>query len=163
SNHGTTNPLAPPAGQLGCPACSEQAAGSTFLQTLNAGDETPGQVSYTVVTTRYDEVVVPYTSAFLAPGPLTVNLVVQDYCPADPVGVIAVRDDGARRGQRGHRLGDRRVHAAVDETHLLLDRVAHGDPGADVLVVHFEDLQAVQRVERRGVREEALEFHGGRK
>jgi len=85
SNHGTTNPLAPPAGQLGCPACAEQAAGSTFLQTLNAGDETPGQVSYTVVTTRYDEVVVPYTSAFLAPGPLTVNLVVQDYCPADPV------------------------------------------------------------------------------
>jgi triacylglycerol lipase len=84
SNHGTTNPLTPVAG-LACPACNEQMAGSSFLQTLNAGDETPGRVSYTVVTTRHDEVVTPYTSAYLAPGPLTVNLVVQDACPLDPV------------------------------------------------------------------------------
>jgi triacylglycerol lipase len=80
SNHGTTTPLAPYA--IGCPACMEQAAGSPFITALNAGDETPGPVSYTVVETRYDEVVTPYTSAFLSGGNTT-NVRLQDACPAD--------------------------------------------------------------------------------
>ena len=45
------------AGTTVCPACAQQQAGSPFLQQLNAGDETPGSVSYTQVETRYDEVV----------------------------------------------------------------------------------------------------------
>src|SRR4051812_4101684 len=80
SNHGTTTPLAPYA--IGCPACMEQAFGSPFLTALNAGDETPGPVSYTVVETRYDEVVTPYPSAFLS-GDHTTNVRLQDACPAD--------------------------------------------------------------------------------
>jgi len=68
SNHGTTIPLAPMAGP-GCRACLQQVAGSKFIKRLNAGDETPGDVSYTVVETNHDEVVAPYTSAFLRPGP----------------------------------------------------------------------------------------------
>lgn len=83
SNHGTTNPLAPPAGDFGCVACTQQAAGSSFIQNLNSGDETPGSVSYTQVTTRYDEVVTPYLSAYLEPGPRTTNVTVQDRCPLD--------------------------------------------------------------------------------
>jgi triacylglycerol lipase len=85
SNHGTTitgddsNPLT---GAV-CPACNQQAAGSAFLTKLNKGDETPGDVSYTDISTKYDEVVVPYTSAFLAEGPQVTNITVQDYCPAD--------------------------------------------------------------------------------
>ncbi len=82
SNHGTTNPLAPPAGVL-CPACAQQAAGSTFITNLNAGDETPGAASYTVVTTRYDEVVTPYRSAYLAPAAQVTNVTLQDRCPLD--------------------------------------------------------------------------------
>lgn len=89
SNHGTTivgDPSNPLTGALlggFCPSCSQQAAGSAFLTKLNAGDETPGEVSYTQITTRYDEVVVPYTSAYLAEGPRTTNITVQDHCPAD--------------------------------------------------------------------------------
>ncbi|MBZ5740084.1 esterase/lipase family protein [Nocardioides mangrovi] len=89
SNHGTTivgDPSNPITGALldgVCPACRQQAAGSAFLTKLNRGDETPGAVSYTQVSTRYDEVVVPSTSAFLADGPRTTNVTVQDYCPAD--------------------------------------------------------------------------------
>lgn len=85
SNHGTTivgdesNPLT---GGL-CTSCNQQAAGSDFLRRLNAGDETPGRVSYTQISTRYDEVVVPYTSAFLAAGPRTTNITIQDSCPGD--------------------------------------------------------------------------------
>lgn len=82
SNHGTDNPLAPPLG-LTCPACVEQVTNSPFLRRLNAGDETPGRVSYTVITTTHDEVVTPYTSALLKPGQRTTNLVVQSRCPGD--------------------------------------------------------------------------------
>ena len=59
SSHGTTNPLAPPAGTLGCAACTDQAAGSPLMQKLNAPPEAPEPVSWTVVATRYDEVVTP--------------------------------------------------------------------------------------------------------
>jgi triacylglycerol lipase len=84
SNHGTDNAGALPAEGLGCVACAQQATGSAFLDNLNAGDETPGEVSYTVVQTRHDEVVTPYTSAFLAEGPNTTNVLLQERCPLDP-------------------------------------------------------------------------------
>jgi len=89
SNHGTTvvgdpsNPLTGPLLGATCPACAQQAAGSAFLTRLNADDETPGDVSYTQITTKYDEVVVPYTSAYLAAGPQTTNVTIQDSCPTD--------------------------------------------------------------------------------
>jgi len=81
------------AGATVCPACDQQRAGSSFLQTLNAGDETPGAVSYTSIETRYDEVVTPFTSAFLAPGPNTANILLQDACPADVVDHQFIPDD----------------------------------------------------------------------
>ena len=89
SHHGTEvtgdpdNPLTGPSMSEYCPACVQQSAGSEFLTNLNAGDETPGEVSYTNVTTRYDTVVVPHTSGYLEPGPQTTNLTLQDVCPAD--------------------------------------------------------------------------------
>ena len=88
SNHGTgdtgpDNPITGPLLQMLCPACLQQSAGSAFLTKLNAGDETPGKVSYTQITTRYDEVVTPYLSAYLAPGPRTTNITLQDLCPSD--------------------------------------------------------------------------------
>lgn len=88
SNHGTAytaggNPISDLVNDLvdlPCRACVQQGTGSPFLTRLNAGDETPGRVSYTQVTTRYDQVVVPHTSGYLAPGPRTTNLTVQDLC-----------------------------------------------------------------------------------
>lgn len=82
SNHGTTNPFASPLGPA-CPACAQQAAGSSFLRALNRGDESPGPVAYTNVVTRYDEVVTPYTSGYLAADPLVTNITLQDKCPDD--------------------------------------------------------------------------------
>lgn len=88
SNHGTT--LVPfmgggPSAGFGllCRACTQQAAGSPFLARVNRGDETPGRVSYTQITTRYDQVVVPHTSGYLEAGPRTVNLTIQDTCATD--------------------------------------------------------------------------------
>jgi triacylglycerol esterase/lipase EstA (alpha/beta hydrolase family) len=91
SNHGTTlfglATLASkfPGGTAafdGCPACSQQFAGSEFLQTLNAGGDTVPGPRYTVIQTRYDEVVTPYHSAFLQ-GPGVTNITLQDRCALD--------------------------------------------------------------------------------
>jgi triacylglycerol lipase len=95
SNHGTTNPLAGPAAANGCPACGQQVAGSDFMKHLNAGDQTPGPASYTVIETRNDEVVTPFQSEFLpktSDGRVT-NVLLQDACPADQVEHIGITSD----------------------------------------------------------------------
>jgi triacylglycerol esterase/lipase EstA (alpha/beta hydrolase family) len=94
SNHGTTTPLAPPVAKYGdCPACGQQVAGSAFMTQLNEGNQTPGDIDYTVVETKYDEVVTPYTSAFLPPGDRVTNVLLQDRCPADLSEHAALTDD----------------------------------------------------------------------
>jgi triacylglycerol esterase/lipase EstA (alpha/beta hydrolase family) len=65
-----------------CPACEEQAAGSAFLNRLNAGGDTVARPSYTVIQSANDEVVTPYTSAFLS-GPSVTNIRLQDQCALD--------------------------------------------------------------------------------
>jgi triacylglycerol lipase len=88
SNHGTTNTAAPLV--PGCTACKQQVAGSPFMRKLNRGDETPGErISYTQITTRYDEVVIPFSSAFLE-GPKTTDVVLQDRCPANSAEHIGI-------------------------------------------------------------------------
>ncbi|WP_261134306.1 triacylglycerol lipase [Bacillus sp. Marseille-Q3570] len=69
-----------------CIACQQQLQGSDFLTNLNMDDETPGDTSYTVVTTRNDEVVVPYSSAFLnGAAAMVSNITIQDHYPYDQV------------------------------------------------------------------------------
>ncbi len=92
SNHGTTlDGLATLAGYfpgadafLGilCPACTQQLSGSTFIEKLNAGGETVPGVDYTVIESKYDEVVTPYTSAFLSGSNVT-NILLQEQCSLD--------------------------------------------------------------------------------
>src|SRR3954454_7429011 len=94
SNHGTTNPLAGPLAPT-CPACAQQAAGSDFITHLNAGDQTPAPVDYTVIQTKNDEVVTPFDSAFLpatSDGRVT-NVLLQDACPSDPVDHVGMPYD----------------------------------------------------------------------
>jgi len=78
---------------LGTPGLTEQEAGSAFQQHLfAAGDTVPGPV-YTVIETEHDEVVTPYTNAFLS-GPGVQDIDLQHQCPADPVGHIGMFTDG---------------------------------------------------------------------
>lgn len=93
SNHGTTNPLASPAGPF-CPACAQQAAGSAFITNLNAGGDTQSGPDYTVISTRYDEVVTPYRSQALSGTSSQVtNIVVQNKCPLDLSEHLTIPDD----------------------------------------------------------------------
>jgi pimeloyl-ACP methyl ester carboxylesterase len=72
-NHGTTLngltkllPYFPGAEDListATPALADQVAGSAFLTKLNAGGDTVPGVHYTVIATKYDEVVTPYRAS----------------------------------------------------------------------------------------------------
>ncbi|MFI1200136.1 lipase (plasmid) [Streptomyces sp. BHT-5-2] len=64
------------------PGLIQQKAGSPLLRRLNAGRETLPGVHYTVIATKYDEVVTPLGSEFLH-GPDVHNILIQDLCPLD--------------------------------------------------------------------------------
>ncbi|MEE1752450.1 esterase/lipase family protein [Streptomyces sp. SP18CS02] len=91
-NHGTTLsgltqllPYFPGAADLlseKTPGLADQVVGSAFLTRLNEGGDTVPGVRYTVITTKYDEVVTPYRSGFLT-GPDVTNVVIQDKCAID--------------------------------------------------------------------------------
>ena len=53
--------------------------------TLDRGGDTQAGVTYTVIATRYDEVVTPYPHQFLkaGPGAKVRNITLQDVCPLD--------------------------------------------------------------------------------
>ncbi|OAE01105.1 alpha/beta fold hydrolase [Arthrobacter sp. OY3WO11] len=92
SNHGTEGVIVPPPEvlgdpdftALGCAACADQQAGSAFMQELNSIGDTVAGPTYTVISTVYDEVVIPYNSQFLAgPARQVTNITIQDKCPLD--------------------------------------------------------------------------------
>lgn len=64
------------------PSLADQVAGSPFLTKLNEGGDTVPGVRYTVIATKYDQVVTPYRTQFLN-GPGVRNVTVQDLCPVD--------------------------------------------------------------------------------
>jgi triacylglycerol esterase/lipase EstA (alpha/beta hydrolase family) len=75
-----------------CAACVEQEAGSSFLTALNARPTVAG-VSYTVIETTGDEVVTPYTNAFLPSAPNVTNITVQNQCSMDMSDHVEIAND----------------------------------------------------------------------
>jgi triacylglycerol esterase/lipase EstA (alpha/beta hydrolase family) len=97
SNHGTTVDglqalVSALRGVINCDACQQQLAGSAFLAKLNAGGDTVAGVRYTVIETRFDEVVTPFTSAFLS-GPAVTNILLQNTCAVDLTGHVGIVSD----------------------------------------------------------------------
>jgi triacylglycerol esterase/lipase EstA (alpha/beta hydrolase family) len=95
SNYGTTlDGLTTLAGYLGatslvnsglnsvCAACTEQEQGSAFLANLNVTPTVSG-VNYTVIESVDDEVVTPYSNAFLPAASNVHNVTVNAQCPLD--------------------------------------------------------------------------------
>ena len=69
---------------MGLPALQQQGdANSTFYRNMNGNGETRPGISYTNIATRYDEVVTPYTQAFITPGASVKNITLQDVCGID--------------------------------------------------------------------------------
>ncbi|MEU1089182.1 alpha/beta fold hydrolase [Streptomyces sp. NPDC005892] len=98
-NHGTTLlgltnllPYFPSAGPLlnaATPGLADQVAGSPFVTKLNSVPDTVAGVNYTVIATRYDEVVTPYRTQYLS-GPNVRNVLLQDLCAVDVSEHVAI-------------------------------------------------------------------------
>ncbi len=75
-----------------CTACAEQFQGSSFLTSL---DRTPtvGSVRYVVIETADDDVVTPYTNAFLPAAANVQNITLQDQCLQDHSDHISIPYD----------------------------------------------------------------------
>ena len=71
------------------------ATGSSYLNSLNAGDDTIGSVRYTSIATKVDEIVFPYTTAYLANDGNISNVAVQNQCWARLPGHLGLILDGA--------------------------------------------------------------------
>lgn len=66
-----------------CESCRQFPSGSEFLEKMNSGGgPAVDGVTYTMILTRYDELVIPYTSGKLEADNAT-NFVVQQECPTD--------------------------------------------------------------------------------
>ncbi|MGY2874389.1 triacylglycerol lipase [Marmoricola sp. URHA0025 HA25] len=63
-----------------CAACGEMSASSSFIAEMRSGGVAVPGVHYVNIVSRYDELVVPYTSG-IEPG--MTNIVLQDRCPLD--------------------------------------------------------------------------------
>lgn len=88
------------------PAAWQMSVGSKFTEALNRGDETPGGISYTSISSQFDELVQPIETAVIDGAS---NVLVQDLCPARPV-------------HHGGFLHDAVVYA------LVIDALAHDGP-----------------------------------
>lgn len=67
---------------LFCGSCPQFVTGSDMQRRLTAGGAAAPGVTYTTVMTKYDELVIPYTSGIMrAPG--ATNVVLQHVCPGD--------------------------------------------------------------------------------
>ncbi len=100
-NHGTTaygigtlvrkSGLTPVVNSI-CTPCVEQTAGSSFMQKLNGKGDTVAGIDYTVIGSRYDEIITPYQSQFLS-GPNVDNILLQNQCSLDAVDHLASQYD----------------------------------------------------------------------
>ncbi len=77
---------------IGAPALPEQEATSAFIKKTFGGGDTVSGPRYVVIETTHDEVVTPYTNAFLS-GSAVTNITIQNQCPSDPVGHIGMFED----------------------------------------------------------------------
>jgi triacylglycerol esterase/lipase EstA (alpha/beta hydrolase family) len=75
-----------------CAACVQQIQGSSFLSNLNKTPTQPG-VKYVVIETRDDEVVTPFTNAFLPAASNVQNITLQNQCSQDASDHISISYD----------------------------------------------------------------------
>ncbi|EHR48628.1 putative acetyltransferase/hydrolase with alpha/beta hydrolase fold [Saccharomonospora marina XMU15] len=76
------NPVIDAVAGVVCASCPQFFQGSDYYKKLHAIGTFAPEVTYTNIVTRYDELVVPYTSG-IAEAPNVTNHVLQDYCPSD--------------------------------------------------------------------------------
>ena len=75
--------------------CQQMTLDSSYLASLNAGDDSIGTVRYTNLTTANDALVVPHTDGYLTASDGNVaNVTIQKHCPLRIVGHLGLALDG---------------------------------------------------------------------
>jgi triacylglycerol esterase/lipase EstA (alpha/beta hydrolase family) len=77
---------------VSCDACVQQQQGSSFLTSLNR-TPTASAVTYVVIETTHDEVVTPYTNAFLPAASNVQNITLQSQCSQDASDHLSIAYD----------------------------------------------------------------------
>lgn len=77
---------------LGCGACPQVLAGSDWIDTIQESGVYADEVTYTNIMTRYEEIVLPYTSGYRE-APNATNIVLQDHCANDFVEHAGIVND----------------------------------------------------------------------
>ena len=77
---------------ISCAACVQQLQGSSFLTGLNQTPTASG-VKYVVIETADDEVVTPYTNAFLPAASNVQNITLQSQCSQDASDHLSIAYD----------------------------------------------------------------------
>ena len=96
-----------------CGSCPQFMIGSDFMRRLNSGkDETDGDVQYTVLATKYDEIVTPVSTSFLR-GDNVRNVLLQDVNPGDFAGHVGMAFDPITFEQTLMGLGYHAEHGHV--------------------------------------------------
>ena len=72
---------------IGLPIFADELDGGAAIVALNTGPVAQPGIGYTIITSRYDELVTPTETSFIR-EPGVKNQYVQDFCPFDPVGHI---------------------------------------------------------------------------
>jgi triacylglycerol lipase len=75
-----------------CASCTEFLTGSAFMDKLDAGGAAVPGVTYTLIETKYDELVVPYTNSFVT-APNVTDITLQDQCPLDAADHVSIAAD----------------------------------------------------------------------
>lgn len=66
---------------FGCDACTDLVVGSPIINNLNKGPIVQAGVQYTVLASKYDELVTPAPGTSFVNESGVRNLLIQDYCP----------------------------------------------------------------------------------
>jgi hypothetical protein len=66
---------------VGCDACTDLETGSPIIAKLNDGPIAQPGIQYTILTSKYDELVTPVPSSSFVNEAGVRNLLIQDYCP----------------------------------------------------------------------------------
>ena len=87
-----------------CEACVQQLQGSSFIDNLNQ-TPTVSNVKYVVIETEDDEVVTPYTNAFLPSASNVQNILLQNQCSQDGSDHISISYDSNALADMVNALG----------------------------------------------------------
>ncbi len=75
-----------------CYACTDLVTGGPAVTALDSGPIAQPGIAYTIIASRFDEVVTPPSTAFVNEAGVH-NAYVQDTCPFDPVGHVGIAVD----------------------------------------------------------------------